>query len=109
MPRVHRAAFDSESDGVLTSVAERLGDVMRRLRTALASPPLTLLLHTAPVGEESSASYHWHLEILPRLGPVSGRAIDGGVHINDVSPEEAAEALRAAGASGHTSIAAPGR
>jgi UDPglucose--hexose-1-phosphate uridylyltransferase len=109
MPRIHRAAFDSEPDGVLTSVAERLGDLMRRLRTTLASPPLTMLLHTAPVGEEGSASYHWHLEILPRLGPVNGRAIDGGIHINDVSPEDAADAVRAAGGSGYAPIAAPGR
>jgi UDPglucose--hexose-1-phosphate uridylyltransferase len=108
MPRVHRAAFDSESDGVLTSVAERLGDLMRRLHTALASPPFTLLLHTAPVGDEGSASYHWHIEVLPRLGPVSGRAFDGGVYINPVSPEEAAEALRLAGDSLDARIAAPG-
>jgi UDPglucose--hexose-1-phosphate uridylyltransferase len=109
MPRLHRAAFDSESDGVLTSVAQRLGDLMRRLDNALLSPPYTLLLHTAPVGEEGSASYHWHVEVLPRLEPVTGRAFDGGVYINPVPPEEAAEALRLGGESAHNAVASPGR
>jgi UDPglucose--hexose-1-phosphate uridylyltransferase len=84
MPRQHLAA------------GERLGDLMRRLHKVLVLPPYTLLLHTAPVGVDVSASYHWHLEIVPRLTPVSGLAWDGGIHINTVPPEDAAEALREA-------------
>ena len=38
--------------------------------------------------------YHWHIEIIPRLLPVAGLAWDGGIHINPVPPEEAAQALR---------------
>ena len=96
MPRLHRAAFDEETDSSLAAVAERLSDVMRRVNTTLASPAFTLLLHTAPVGEERSAAYHWHLEILPRLGPVNGLAFDGGLYVNPVAPEESARALREA-------------
>ena len=92
---------------------------MRRLDAALASPPYTLLLHTAPVGEDG-ASYHWHLEIIPRLAPVPGLAWDGGLHINPVAPEEAAAraaladsrrlAPKCAGAGGarsHSAVAVP--
>ena len=48
-----------------------------------------------PGGGDHRASFHWHLEILPRLTPVSGLAWDGGVAINPVPPEEAAQVLRA--------------
>jgi UDPglucose--hexose-1-phosphate uridylyltransferase len=97
MPRTHRAAFDEVPDQELAVLGERLGDVMRRLHKVLILPPYTLLLHTTPVGVDVAASYHWHLEIVPRLTPVSGLAWDGGIHINTVPPEVAAEALRQAG------------
>jgi UDPglucose--hexose-1-phosphate uridylyltransferase len=94
VPRDHNAAFDDASEATLKAVAERLQDMARRLHVALTSPPYTLLLHSAPVGE-GSAAYHWHLELLPRLTPVSGLAWDG-VYVNAVPPEEAAEVLRQA-------------
>lgn len=93
LPRRHLASFDQECDECLMAVAERLHDTMRRLHIALNAPPHSVLLHTAPVGE-SADSFHWHLEIVPRLAPVNGLAWDGGIHINPVSPEEAARALQ---------------
>jgi UDPglucose--hexose-1-phosphate uridylyltransferase len=92
--RVHHAAFEDLTDHDLHVVAVRLQDVMARLEAALADPASTLLLHSAPVGIDEPASYHWHIEIIPRLGPVPGLAWDGGIHINTVPPEKAAEALR---------------
>jgi UDPglucose--hexose-1-phosphate uridylyltransferase len=94
MPRAHSAAFDDVPDSALAQLGERLGDVMRRLHHVLVLPPYTLFLHTAPVSPKWNASYHWHIEIVPRLTPVSGLAWDGGIHINTVPPEDAAEALR---------------
>ncbi len=95
LPRRHLAAFDDECDDCLRAIAERVRDTVRRLHVALNGPPYSVLLHTAPVGE-SGASYHWHLEIVPRLAPVGGLAWDGGIHVNPVSPEEATRALRRA-------------
>lgn len=92
LPRRHAAAFEEESDDGLLAVATRLRDVVQRLHLTLKSPAHSVLLHTAPVGE--AASYHWHLEIIPRLTPVNGLAWDGGIHINPVAPEEATRALR---------------
>ena len=110
MPRGHEAAFEEATDAVLMAVAERLRDTMRRLDEVLVTPPYTLLLHTAPVEVSrrvvldgvpadsatpgSKAAFHWHLEVIPRLLPVAGLAWDGGIHINPVPPEEAAQALR---------------
>lgn len=95
LPRRHLAAFDEECDNCLAAIAERVRDTVQRLHVALNGPPYSVLLHTAPVGE-AGASYHWHMEIVPRLAPVSGLAWDGGIHVNPVAPEEAARALRGA-------------
>ena len=92
LPRHHAASFEEEEDAMLLAVAERLHDVIHRLHVTLKSPPYSVLLHTAPVGE--AASFHWHLEIVPRLTPVNGLAWDGGIHINPVSPEEATRVLQ---------------
>lgn len=92
--RAHDASFDEAGDDSLRAVAERLNDVMSRLEATLVSPAYSLLLHTSPVGESHRASYHWHLEIVPRLTPLSGLAWEGGVAINPVPPEEAAQVLR---------------
>jgi UDPglucose--hexose-1-phosphate uridylyltransferase len=96
MPRAHCAAFDVCADDELRAVAQSLREVMQRLYATLVSPPFTLLLHTASVGNEASESFHWHIEIIPRLAPVTGLEWDGGLHVNTVAPEEAAAALRSA-------------
>ena len=93
LPRRHLAAFDDECDDCLAAIAERVRDTIARLHVALNAPPYSVLLHTAPVGE-SGASYHWHIELVPRLAPVNALAWDGGIHINPVAPEEATRALR---------------
>ena len=92
LPRRHLAAFDDECDDCLGAIAERMQDTVARLHRALKSP-YSVLLHTAPVGE-AATSYHWHIEIIPRLAPASGLAWGGGIHINPVAPEEAARVLR---------------
>jgi UDPglucose--hexose-1-phosphate uridylyltransferase len=93
LPRRHLAAFDEECDDCLMAIAERVRDTVQRIHVALKAPPYSVQLHTAPVGEETR-SYHWHIEVIPRLAPTNGLAWDGGIHINPVSPEEAARALR---------------
>jgi UDPglucose--hexose-1-phosphate uridylyltransferase len=96
MLREHRPSFDTLGDELLAAVAERLGDTMRRLDEVLIGPPQTVLLHTAPVVEDRCLFFDWHFEIIPRLLPVPGLAWGGGLHINPVSPEEAATELRRA-------------
>jgi UDPglucose--hexose-1-phosphate uridylyltransferase len=58
------------------------------LRASDPAPTLHAALRT------SHPYYHWHIEVIPRLLAVPGLAWDGGIHINPVPPEEAAQALR---------------
>jgi UDPglucose--hexose-1-phosphate uridylyltransferase len=94
LPHAHASYFEDASDALLLAVATRLQNVVRRLDATLLKPPFNLVLHTAPVGEDAKKSFHWHLEIVPRLGPVSGVEWGSGVYINQIPPEEAAQVLR---------------
>lgn len=76
------------------ALASAVGDVLARLRAALAfEPPLNLVLHTAPAG---AGDFHWHLHVLPRLTTPAGFEFGAGMNINVVDPERAASQLRAA-------------
>jgi UDPglucose--hexose-1-phosphate uridylyltransferase len=94
LPREHAAHFEDSPDALLFSMAASVHDLLRRLDATLLNPPFNLVLHTAPDGTLSTASYHWHFEVVPRLGPRSGVEWGSGVYINPVPPEEAAQVLR---------------
>jgi len=57
-------------------------------------PPFNLVVHTAPSAEDVRDTYHWHIEIMPRLTRVAGFEWGTGFYINPTSPEEAAKVLR---------------
>ncbi len=94
LPRAHAARFEESSDALLLAIATQLRDLVRRLDAALLRPPFNLVLHTAPEEKSAARSFHWHLEMVPRLGPSSGVQWGSGVYVNPVPPEEAAEVLR---------------
>jgi UDPglucose--hexose-1-phosphate uridylyltransferase len=81
-----------EEDG--PSGAALLHDGLRRLARHLgSSPPLNLLVRTAPLGAEH---FCWRIDILPRLTHLAGLELSTGVNLNIVAPEHAAALLREA-------------
>lgn len=96
IPRAHWSHFELTEEPVLRAVAAALHKIARRLESVLDGPPYNLLLHTAPVQEPAMPHYHWHIEILPRMGGVGGYEFGTGCYINAIVPEEAAEVLRRA-------------
>jgi UDPglucose--hexose-1-phosphate uridylyltransferase len=98
LPRAHAAAFEDADNTLLTAITDRLQDALKRIDATLLVPAFNVILHTASIGDERSASYHWHLELLPRLQAVGGVELATGTWVNAVPPEEAADALRAAAA-----------
>lgn len=95
LPRAHVARFEDASDAVLRAVAAMLKDMLTRIDWALERPAFNLVLQSAPVGAEG-VSFHWHLQIVPRVGRIGGLEWAGGIPRNPVSPERAVAALRAA-------------
>ena len=89
-PRVPRMRF--EDDG--PTGAALLHEGLQRLARLLgASPPLNLWVRTAPRGAEH---FCWRIDVMPRLTHMAGLELGTGVHLNVVSPEQAAAALREA-------------
>jgi len=94
MPREHAPRFEEASDATLEALAAVLKDVMARVDWALERPAYNLVLHTAPFGGAADLSFHWHLEVIPRVTRWSGLEWGSGIPRNPVSPEEAARVLK---------------
>jgi UDPglucose--hexose-1-phosphate uridylyltransferase len=95
LPLVHSDAFHTMEDPAeLREFAGVLKDTLQRLNRALDRPPYNFVIHTAPVTEGELESYHWHLEIMPKLTRVAGFEIGSGFYINPTPPEDAAQYLR---------------
>lgn len=92
VPRRHQVGFGDCDDGQLEHLAAILQATLARLKKAAGDPPFNLVLHTAPLHREG-VSYHWYLEILPRLAIVAGFEWGTGMYINPTPPEIAAQAL----------------
>jgi UDPglucose--hexose-1-phosphate uridylyltransferase len=93
LPKRHRASFtDARHD--YRALANAMRVALRKLTVALDDPPYNFILHTAPLHDQESAHYHWHIEIMPTLSKVAGFEWGSGFYINPTPPEEAARFLR---------------
>jgi UDPglucose--hexose-1-phosphate uridylyltransferase len=94
VPRRHESNFELEPNARLAQCAQALRDTLRRLGLALGDPAYNFIVHSNPLRDAPSPSYHWHIEVMPALTQVAGFEWGSGFHINTVPPETAAEFLR---------------
>ncbi|HUL58767.1 MAG TPA: DUF4931 domain-containing protein [Anaeromyxobacteraceae bacterium] len=94
LPKRHESNFEAEPKERLGQAAAALGTTLRRLAAALGNPAYNFMVHSNPLRDVPSLSYHWHIEVMPALSQVAGFEWGSGFHINPVPPEEAAEFLR---------------
>ena len=75
-----------------------LGTALRRalvaVTTATAGAPFNLWFHSAPA--DLRGTYHWHVEVAPRLNEIAGFELATDVAVVSVDPVAGAAALRAA-------------
>lgn len=98
LPLQHQANFMQVSNEDLEDFANVLQRSMARLEAVIGGVQYNYFLHTQPQGSEYQdchASYHWHLEICPRTSIPTGFELGSGLSVNTISPEHAAEQLRA--------------
>lgn len=87
VPRGEVARFERDTTG-----AAMIHTAMHLLAKRFDGPPeLNLWLATAPRGAET---FHWHVDIAPRLAVKAGFELGTGVDINVYPPERAAADLR---------------
>ena len=98
-PEAHFHATSSER---VVAIADLTRDLVGRLERIAPGCHYNWWLHQAPFprsldDDRIAASWHWHLEIVPRLAEFAGFEIGTGCHITTRSAEESAEMLRDAG------------
>jgi UDPglucose--hexose-1-phosphate uridylyltransferase len=87
IPRRESARFEQDETG-----AAMIRAALRLLAARFGGPPeMNLWVRTAPRGAES---FHWHVDIAPRLAIKAGFELGTGVDINVYPPEQAASDLR---------------
>ncbi|MEJ2309090.1 MAG: DUF4931 domain-containing protein [Gammaproteobacteria bacterium] len=98
LPLQHQADFLAVTDEQLEDFARVLKRTMQRLDQVIGGAQYNFFLHSMPHGrdyENCSESYHWHLEICPRTSIPTGFELGSGLFVSTISPEEAAQELRA--------------
>lgn len=94
LPKKHESQFEMTSKKSMAEFSEVVSKALKMIDATLDNPPLNFYIHTLPVIHDDSASYHWHMEILPRVSTFGGFELGSEVIINVMSPEEAANYLK---------------
>ncbi len=95
VPKTHRACFAHMSRFEVAEFAQILKETLLRLHLCLSDPPYNYTILTAPCGSDMlDDTFHWHLEITPRLSTPAGFELGTSIYINTVPPEDTARYLR---------------
>jgi len=94
LPISHNSHFEKASKTDYYSFAEIFSICSKKLKSVVGCSDFGFVLHNSPLKSEDIPYYHWHMEIYPDIIPQSVMHIGSCMHINPVSPEDAAKALR---------------
>jgi len=94
LPKKHQSNFERLSRTQRQALSEIMQNIFKRLDKLLANPSLNWWIHSLPTILDNSDSYHWHIEIAPRLTGYGGFEMGSGMVIDIQDPEESAEYLR---------------
>lgn len=101
IPRRHDPDFETMDTADLSDLGMLLVGVLGRLERTLPEPAYNLFLYSGPNRRAEperwktlAEDFHWHIQILPRLGREGGFELGSGFYANTVTPERAAAALR---------------
>ena len=93
-PKRHESQFENTSKNMMAHLADALTETLRMMDKTLENPPLNMYIHTLPTIVHDSDSFHWHVEIVPRVTQYGGFELGSDVIVNTMSPEEAADYLK---------------
>ncbi|RLF20156.1 MAG: galactose-1-phosphate uridylyltransferase [Thermoprotei archaeon] len=93
IPRRHEASFINTHPRERRALARVLKATLTALKRLFNDPPYNYGFHVAPPRWRGE-SYHWHVEVYPKLAVHAGFELSTGMYINTAPPEKAAEAMR---------------
>jgi UDPglucose--hexose-1-phosphate uridylyltransferase len=94
VPRNHGPHLHRSRGQDLQAVGRAIKSALEQLSEQVGDVAYNLVFHSAPY--RVSGTYHWHVHVWPKLTSPAGFELGTGVMVNIVSPEVAAERLRAA-------------
>jgi len=94
-PRDHQSRFETSDDLLLEKLGRLLQRILRKIESHPRITAYNYYFHSTPFDSDRDDHYHWHIEIIPRIAKAAGVEWGTGVHINSVTPEQAAIELRA--------------
>ncbi len=94
LPKKHDALFSDMDEPEISDFAACLRVCMKKLCGALSNPDFNMVLRNPPYRLSGVPFYHWHLQIIPRIGTSGGFEQGSRMNVNVVYPEAAAEDLR---------------
>jgi UDPglucose--hexose-1-phosphate uridylyltransferase len=94
LPKQHDSVFEDCTKPEYVSLSKILKETLKRIKVALNNPPFNYVIHSSPIQNHVSSSYHWHIEIMPKLTKVAGFEWGSGFYINPTPPETAAKYLK---------------
>jgi UDPglucose--hexose-1-phosphate uridylyltransferase len=94
MPKKHSPYFCHMEEKEKVTLSKILKQTLVRLKKVLSDPAYNFIIHTSPLDEINKESYHWHIEIMPKLTRVAGFEWGTGFYIVPTPPEVAAKYLR---------------
>lgn len=94
LPKRHSCRFEDVEPKDVGELALIFREVLCRLDKALGRPSYNYVLHSAPFDGSYEKFYHWHFEIVPRLGIQGGLELGTDLYVHSTTPEDAALFLR---------------
>lgn len=94
MPRKHSASFSEISPAEMKSLADCLKTVFGKLYHLLKNPDFNYVIQSLAHYEREKDYFHWYLSVIPHLKHKGGLEYAGGLYVNPVLPETAAEQMR---------------
>ncbi|MDD5583693.1 MAG: galactose-1-phosphate uridylyltransferase [Candidatus Omnitrophica bacterium] len=94
VPKQHSVDYAEIDDAKIKDLAKILKETLLRLKKVLGEHPYNYIIHTSPVNTDAHFSYHWHIEIMPKLTRVAGFEWGSGFYLVFTPPEVAAKYLR---------------
>jgi UDPglucose--hexose-1-phosphate uridylyltransferase len=94
VPRRHSANFLDIQPEEISSLAQVVQEVVRKLYVGLRDPDYNLIIRSGPVKEPGSVYFHWYVSLVPRVNRAAGFEMGSGMYINPSLPEASAVFLR---------------
>jgi UDPglucose--hexose-1-phosphate uridylyltransferase len=91
-PKRHQTSFLKATQKELRDLAVILRASLGGLARAAGDPSFNLVFHTSSE-KKTTRQVHWHIEVYPQLTKWAGLERGSGVFVNQVPPEQAAQAL----------------